>query len=203
MSNLAEQKFGAVRGDGVAPAARCVACKEEICAGATICTKCRTPQDWTRYIFGWKDFGSAILALIPLWSGAIALWALAFKEPAAELRVAAPVCEQGRIVLAFVNDGDTPAVLKLPSLKVVRQSQTTASDLELVPEPSAQYPYLLAPKQSTTVALQSKLAGLSHELPSKSKDSHDLCMLTVETAFQGFKGRDGIASTQCQCPPES
>ena len=203
MSHLAEQKFGAAPGDGVALTARCIACKEEICAGAVVCIKCKTPQNWKRHIFDWKDIGSAILALIPLWSGAFALWALAFREPTAELRLAAPVCELGRIVLAFVNDGDTPAVLKLPNLKVERQSQITASHLELVPEPSAQYPYLLAPKQSTAITLQPKVAGLSNQLPSKSKDPHDLCMLTVETAFQGFKGRDGIASTRCQCPPKS
>jgi hypothetical protein len=204
MNSVVGQQFGETpdAASGT-PIARCVACKEDIRPGAAICTKCKTPQNWTRYIFNWKDVGSAILALVPLWTGAIALWALAFREPAAELRAAAPVCEQGRVVLALVNDGDSAAVLKLPLLKIVRGTQTTMSNVELLPDSSVQYPYLLAPKQSSPVALRPQVSGLLAPLPTKSKDASDTCTLIVETGFRGFKGREGTAAAQCPCPSES
>jgi hypothetical protein len=204
MDNLVGQQFGDTRDAALGePMARCVACQEDIRPGAAICTKCKTPQNWTRYIFNWKDVGSAILALVPLWTGAIALWALAFREPAAELRAAAPICEKARVLLAFVNDGDATAVLKLPLGRILQGAQTSSLNVELLPDPPDQYPYLLAPKQSSPVTLRPKVAGLSTPLPTKSSDTSDTCILIVETVFRGFKGREATAAAQCPCPAES
>ena len=201
MDSVIEQQFAKASDPKLGlPTAHCVACKEDIRPGAAICTKCKTPQNWTRYIFNWKDLGSAILALIPLWTGAFALWTFVFREPAAELRAVAARCEQQRVVLALVNDGDSAAALNLPALKIVRGGQTTPSKVELTPDPSTQYPYLLGPKQSSSVTLRPQVASLAAPLPTNSQDTPETCTLKVEVIFRGFKAREGIASAQCPCP---
>src|SRR5581483_1676162 len=106
-----------------APIATCVACKEDIRPGATVCTKCKSPQDWTRHILNWKEVGSALLALVPLWTGAVALWTLAFRQPEAKLRIVLSACEEKSLTLAMVNDGDAHAVSSAPKPKLSRNGK--------------------------------------------------------------------------------
>ncbi len=189
---------------GTSPATtECVVCREAIRVGATVCTQCKSPQNWSRHVVMWKDLGTAFLALVPLWGGAIALWSLAFRNPVAMVRAVAPVCERSSIVLALANDGEATAVLKRPTLKVTQKvaqsEQTTTSPIELQAEGTA-YPYLLLAKQSISVNLKPRLHGLPTDLPKPTSQNQGDCRLTIEIEFQAFDGRQQIVSAPCQCP---
>jgi hypothetical protein len=180
--------------------AQCVACKEDIRPGATVCTKCKTPQNWTRHIFDWKEVGSAVLALVPLWTGAVALWALAFREPEAKLRTALSACEAQSLSLALVNDGDAYAILSVPEVKLSRDGQV--KPLAIVLKSEQTYPSLLGPKQGASVTLRPQVEGLLSPLPTRASEK-EACVLVIETRFQGFKSKQDTASAACSCPSAS
>jgi hypothetical protein len=184
--------------DGDASKVQCIVCREDIRAGAMVCTQCKNPQNWARHVVMWKDLGTATLALVPLWGGAIALWTLAFKEPTAAVRAIAAGCDRSSIVLALSNEGEAAAVLKLPTIRITRSAQTTPTAIELRPEGA--YPYLLPAKQSQSVTLKPRVAGTAADLPTTLAQSQDACSVTIDVRFQGFNGKERLTSANCQCP---
>lgn len=179
---------------------RCVACREDIRSGATICTHCKSAQNWSRHVQDWKNVGSAAAALVPLWTAAFALWSLAFREPSAEVRAASIVCERARIVFAVANDGDATAVLSLPQLKMrLGSKEAQPPGVDLVLQSPADYSYVLASKQASKAEVKPRISGVSDDFPTKPAQSTETCSLVVEVAFRGFKGRKGVASADCPC----
>jgi hypothetical protein len=184
----------------IPPTTQCVVCKEDIRPNAEVCTKCKSPQNWTRYIFSWKDIGSATLALLPLWTGAYALWNIAFKEPVVQLQLAAPICQKTRVVLAIANYGDAMAILSIPRLNVLNDPNPLKPfDLR----PISDYPYLVDAKRSFQVTLTPQIGGLVSPLPTPNSSNPHACSIVIEVPFTGFKGRGDLAKAKCDCPQES
>lgn len=184
----------------IPPITQCVVCKEDIRPNAEVCTKCKSPQNWTRYIFSWKDVGSATLTLLPLWTGAYALWNIAFKEPVAELQLAAPICEKTRVVLAIANYGDAAAILSMPRLKVLNYPNPPKPfDLR----PISDYRYLVDAKGSFQVTLTPQISEILSPLPTPNSSDPHACSIAIEVPFTGFKGRPDVAKAKCDCPQES
>jgi hypothetical protein len=179
---------------------RCVVCQKDIRSGAAICTECKSPQNWTRHVLAWKDVVSVVLALVPLWGGAWALWNLAFTKSVAQVRTVAVLCEEARLVLAFANDGEVAAIMQIPRLKEVREGQITLLQIQLRPEGDDKYPFVLAAKQSLTATLQPVVQGVNASLPTVSRTSAAKCSLLIETNFRGFGSHEGSASARCGCP---
>jgi hypothetical protein len=181
---------------------QCLVCKEDLPLGATICNACKNPQNWSRYLLRWKDIGTAFVGFVPLWTGAYALWNIAFREPAADLQIVAPVCERTRLLLAMANFGDATAILSPPRLSETRAGAATErTDLQFSPESKDdKYPYVLAPKKDLQIVLRPQISGTLDELPTINADSSGSCKIAIKIAFKGFKGREGAAETECACP---
>ncbi len=89
----------------------CVACAEPIPKAARLCRHCKTRQDWTRHILDWKEVAGAVMAVLPLWAGAIALTAPLIQGKAPDLAVIDAACTDSSAVLTLTNSGEAPAVL--------------------------------------------------------------------------------------------
>jgi hypothetical protein len=183
------------------PKTECIACKEEIPVGASLCKECKTPQDWTRHVPVWKDVGTAVLALAPLWAIAIAAWHYAIKPPAALLRAIASECQLETLELAMANDGDAPAILSMPRLEVkTDQELAKPSSIQLVAADPSSYPYVLSPKQSSHITLRPRASGMTIFGHFPTHQDKQVCNLIVKIEYTGFKGEKNTVLSDCGCP---
>lgn len=88
----------------------CKVCREPMRSGAIKCTSCNAYQDWTRHLMRWSTFGTAVLALVPLWGIAISLRS-AFSAPAAKVEALVTACSATEMRIALVNAGDLDAIV--------------------------------------------------------------------------------------------
>lgn len=172
---------------------RCRVCCEEIRAGAQLCVKCKSPQDWTVHLFRWKEVLAAILALAPLYSAAISLRQLAVKGPL-EPRISAVVlsCDTVRVAVAIANVGTAAGVVRTPELEVLRPG--------MVPER-----YMLDPDSNGSPESRVVKVGESLELKLLRRVSgaeavpieDSSAELMVQVPYLGFDGQSGLASDRC------
>jgi len=90
--------------------APCVVCRKPMPAGAMKCTECESYQDARRFIFSWSGVVTALLALVPIWSGALSLYKLA-GEKKPDVHVEFMACRADELLVAVSNVGELPAVL--------------------------------------------------------------------------------------------
>src|SRR6185295_5160288 len=111
----------------------CVVCREPIRRGAHRCIHCQSAQDWTRYVARWSSFWTAVLALVPLWSGALALRQLAFPDHRPNVRIRPIACTEQGLVLAITNSGKGPGLFGESTLRVEVGGQAASETFALMP----------------------------------------------------------------------
>lgn len=107
----------------------CRECRNPLPEGARKCTNCSSYQDWRRFVFTWSGLFTAMLALVPLWSGAYSLWKLAFPRPA-DVRISIAACKPDRVLTYLNNSGETAAMLGQPRLEFEENGKWSKFDAE-------------------------------------------------------------------------
>lgn len=97
-------------------AGRCRECGAAIPPRALKCAECGAYQDARRHIFASSSVLAAVLALLPLWSGAYSAYSIA-NPATAEVRLELAECRRNSVQLYISNTGGTRAVLQRPILQ--------------------------------------------------------------------------------------
>jgi predicted nucleic acid-binding Zn ribbon protein len=172
----------------------CIVCREAIKPGAQVCIHCDSAQDWTRHVARWSTFGAAILALLPLWSGASSLRQLAFPRHGAEVHVRPVRCTPDQIDLAVTNSGDRPAILVDFTLEV-RSDGTPLKQYALVPKSVDSR--LLKPDDTFILGLEPRTEGAPVTVPTVSTK---VCEYRARVRIEGFSENPDDVTVTCACP---
>lgn len=172
---------------------RCRVCCEDIRAGAQVCVKCNSPQNWTVHLFRWKEVLAAILALVPLYSAAISLRQLAVKErPEPKIRAVVLSCDTVRIAVAVANVGSAAGVVRTPEMELLKGGDVSER-------------YALDPNDDRSGGSRVVKVGETAELNLVRRVSGAEALpiedpsveLVVRVHYLGFDGQSGSASDRC------
>jgi len=97
----------------------CRACGEQISLSANVCHLCGTPQSGPLWLFHWKDFATAIvaiLALLPWLAASYAFLYPLFVRPSPKLVPIVYKCDGSIVGVNIANGGDAIAFIKEISL---------------------------------------------------------------------------------------
>ena len=181
----------------------CVVCKSPIHEGAKVCIQCKSTQDWTRYVFQWKEFIAVLVAVIPLFAGAYSLYQIATKVEKPKVKFFAVECNRNEVTLALANDGNAMALLSRPELFLRRNSgPSEATSITLTFKKVEDYPVVFGAKQTASVVAFPSVGTLGGEYPSASRTG-ELCELEFRIKSQDSDGKIMPISTRCPCPPRS
>ena len=129
----------------------CLECGEKIPADARLCRYCKTPQNWSRFLFRWKDIIVAVLALAPLWGGAYALILPMFEEDTPRLKILDASCESDKPIFLLSNRGNAPAIVKTIGLPFTHEEISLPYEYILRPETvEASKEWIELPPKTTT-----------------------------------------------------
>lgn len=167
----------------------CRECKKPLPAGARKCTECATFQDWRRFIFTWSGVFTATLAIVPLWSGAISLWTLAFPEPA-KVKLALASCKADGVLAYLTNVGGSPAMLGQPRISFPMDGRWTRFEMEF---PMDEDDLLSEPDEIDIVTLSPPPEA------SFSTDDQGGCRLRVAFPVIGEEDEPGLVEAPCTC----
>jgi hypothetical protein len=176
---------------------RCLSCGEEIYRDASICVKCRSPQNWTRHVFQWTGVGAAAAALIPLWAGAWSLWQLIAVTQRADVAVVAFACGPASIRIAADNSGQQAAMLLAAKLRILHNEQEDAHHFSLRFDAAKS---VVEPKKTTFFDLAIQSGGVDViDLPN-FRQAGASCKYELSIAIQDFRGLQTEKKTLCECP---
>ena len=171
----------------------CVACKSQIPVGASVCSECDTWQDWTRYISRWSATLTALLAVAPVWAGAVALYAIAFKR-SADVQVQALSCAGLVVKLAIANDGGSAGNLgRLDHRTAFGWQYSWQADLARAEGRAS----MVQPEAAFVLNLEPRVAGVPTALPVAVSASR--CEYRVRTIVRDFKGGTQERIAECPC----
>jgi hypothetical protein len=172
----------------------CIVCREPIQGGARLCVHCHSAQDWTRYILRWTGVWTAMLALLPLWSGALALREIAFHDHKAEIRLEPITCTRDMIVIAVTNSGDRPGIISQSTLNVAIDKQVANEKFNLVPRTGSQ---IVKPGETFTLELEPRVEGILAPLPIPNSRSE--CEYRIITRIDSFERNWHPLMVSCPC----
>jgi len=172
----------------------CIVCHEAIRRGARLCIHCESAQDWTRHILRWTGVWTAVLALLPLWSGALALLEIAFPNHKAEVKFQPISCTKDAVILAVTNTGDRPGIISKSVLTMWVGNQITEAKFDLMPATKQR---VVRPGQTFTLQLGPQVEGTSSTLPSGRSKS---CEYRIETQVDAFDLGSYPVTVKCPCP---
>lgn len=173
----------------------CIVCREPIQSGATLCVHCKSEQSWTRHVFRWTGVFVAALTLLPVWTGARALWVLAFPNHKTEVRSLAIECSAESLILAFTNSGDRPGIVSGFSLRTVVDGREAKEEVSLVPATDRR---LVSPGETFTLPLLPQIEGVAVPLPLPT-GAWKSCEHRVSTVVKGFDGETSLLTSSCPC----
>jgi hypothetical protein len=176
----------------------CVVCKSAIPSGAQICTACKSPQDWTRYIFRWKEVIATIITAAPLFAGAYSLYQIATRVEHPKIHAFAVECLKDQAQLAIANDGNAIGLLSRPKLAVRRNGREEATDLKVTFDDPGGFPVVFAPKQTAAVTAKPTAGSLAGEYPSAGPAG--TCELEFQIKSQDSDGKITPVNARCPCP---
>jgi hypothetical protein len=173
----------------------CVVCRGTISEGATKCASCDNFQDWRRHILTWSGVITALLALVPVWGGAVSLYKLAFPGDA-EVRIRTIECQQKKIKVAAFNSGGKVGLLTAPRVTVIRnQEQKSISVNFSIDEDDTE----LLSKELDIIELA--LTG-SHNFPTQTT-ANGGCKLRISFQVETLAGSKFERKDECSCPVSS
>lgn len=173
----------------------CVVCHELIQRGAGICIHCDSVQDWTRHIFRWTGVLTAVLALLPLWTGASALRELAFPHHKSDVRFHPIVCTRERMILAVTNSGDRAGIMTEFSLVIVVDSREAKEKFALIPQKERR---IVRPGETFTLNLEPRVEGVPAPLPA-STGLGKTCEYRIAMQVDAFDLGTYSATVNCPC----
>lgn len=176
----------------------CKVCRKQLEAGAAVCSECGNYQDWTRYLFRWKDVIVAVAALAPLWVGAKALHELVTHEPHADIRVVTLECDGQSFRVAASNVGDAAGLLGPARLKFITAQGLIQTQLEMKPAATEQIDPVLAPAATQVLTLRAYSQGAQTIIPYPRVGKP--CNALAEFTLLGFDGARQVQSAACECP---
>jgi len=175
----------------------CVVCREPIRRGAHRCIHCQSAQDWTRYVARWSSFWTAVLALVPLWSGALALRQLAFPDHRPNVRIRPIACTEQGLVLAITNSGKGPGLFGESTLRVEVGGQAASETFALMPAADQR---IAMPDTTSTLRLEPRSGATPVPLPTANGHGTS-CEYQVTIRIDSFEGPASMIPLTCPCPP--
>jgi hypothetical protein len=168
---------------------KCIVCGEDIRLAAQKCTKCSSYQDWRRHVITWSGLGTAILALIPFWTAALALKELAFPGLAkVELKISE--CSKDRIWLHIKNKVGVPAFVSSPNLLYVHDNFQSKFEFDFEDN---DHIHVVKPNEINTLKLTT--SAESANFPTKSISQN--CFLIVQVFVDA---NANPMEEKCACP---
>jgi hypothetical protein len=174
----------------------CVVYREPIRRGASRCVHCQSAQDWTRYVARWSSFWTAVLALVPLWSGAFALRQLAFPDHRPQVKIRPIACTEQGLVLAVTNSGKGPGLVGESSLHVEVGGRAAAETFDLIPAGER----IAMPDSTWTLKLEPRVRGTTALLPT-TNGHESPCEYRGAIRVDAFEGPGSTIPLRCPCPP--
>ena len=181
---------------------RCVVCREEIIAGARLCTHCNTPQGWSRHVVGVASVAGAVVTVLSLVGAAVSLggaWQTLQKlVPApAKLTAIARACGRDTVELGVANLGDKPALLQSVTLRL----RLDGSLREPVPLTAVAGAEIIEPHKMQPITYEHRVSGAVSPLrPTLTGVAACDYLITVETATIEGPGRP--VEMTCACPAQ-
>ena len=166
----------------------CRECFQPIPAGARKCTKCQSFQDWRRPIFVWSGVVTAMLALVPLWTGAYSLFTIAFPEPA-HVEAEITACSSSQLIATLHNTGKLRAVVGLPRVEHFYDGQWHKFD----------YTYTLDEDKSVADPDDIDVIDLSPPIGSFNSDPDQPCRLKAIFPVHEKRGETRKVEATCTC----
>lgn len=189
MSSAAKHQDSHVR--GTVP---CIVCKEPIHRGARICTQCKSWQDWTRHLTRWSTTIAAALAIVPLWTGAVSLYKIAFHH-AAEIKIQALTCDISAVTLVVTNSGDRAGILGSSSLSLQVNDISVGKPITL--RAVEEHP-VVRPRETFVLRLEPRVEGVPSVIPVPTNAK--TCAYHVATEVREFERGSHEALVSCACP---
>lgn len=144
-----------VQSEAVVPKQRCIACRQEIEAGATICVHCKTPQTWRRYLLFSSTVLSLLVALASVLGLTLPILQKSFHSPRSNITVSllsvGDIKPRGgasigdlwtgytfmlTLQLALTNNGDAPGTLTAGAVELRVGPNQVASGRFTLAEPN-------------------------------------------------------------------
>jgi hypothetical protein len=183
--------------------AQCVVCRESIQSGAAVCIHCNNFQNWTRHVLRWTGVLTAVLALVPLWGGARALWELAFPDHKADVRSYALSCEKEGVILAVTNLGDRPGTLNGFSIVPVVDGQPAKEEALFLSRNSDVDKNgdkrVVRAGETFVLDLEQRIEDVHSDLTIPNK-AWKTCEYGIAVQVNTFEGVNSSVSTKCPCP---
>jgi hypothetical protein len=186
-----------VQQDQENPLGRCVVCKESIQQDALVCTHCNSWQDGSRHIARWSATITALLAIAPLWAGAVSLYKIALPQEA-EIKMQALACEESKIKLIVTNVGDRPGILGNSSVSIYREGKAKDGPFPLI---TADGHSIVRPQEAFEVSLEPTFRGSKMSFDAQSYGMK--CEYRIQTIVRGFDEKSEELVTTCNCPVKS
>jgi hypothetical protein len=138
--------------------------------------------------------GGALLAVVPLWTGAWALLQLALYREA-HLRVLPVACGPESLSIAATNIGGRPAMVEGSDLEVVADGELLANRLPLVPREENS---VLQPNDTRIYSLAPVISGIPTMIPRPV--SSQSCIYRILIRVKDFEDRSDLIQLTCPCP---
>lgn len=172
----------------------CIVCKERIPFGAQVCTHCKSWQDWSRYLVRWRLPVATVLAMLPLWTGAISLYNIAFRR-AADVKILAVSCELATVSLAITNSGGHPGILGRSSVSLQVNGAVVGKPILLK---ASKEQAIVRPQETFVLNLRPLIEDVPTSIPVPI--SAKACSYRVVTTVREFQGSSHELTTSCSCP---
>lgn|GEM_PF-4294979 len=173
----------------------CIACRESIQRDASVCVHCKSAQDWTRHILRWTAVWTAALALLPLWSGALALREIAFPNHKAAVKFHPISCTKEVVILAVTNSGDRPGIISEFSLNILVDNRLAKETFDLIPRTERR---VVLPGETFTLELEPRVEGVLAPLPTP-KRFLKTCEYRILTRVAAFDLSAYPTTVSCPC----
>jgi len=138
-----------------------------------------------------------MLVLVPLWTGAVALFQIAFRSHA-EVKVQALTCDTAFVMLAVTNTGERAGILGRSSLLVQMDGRPVGEPIPLHPIDEHA---VVRPQEAFVLKLQPRVEGVASGLPMPADATR--CRYQISTTVSGFDGSSHDEFVTCPCPSSS
>jgi hypothetical protein len=176
----------------------CKVCRQPIANDAVFCHECKNYQDWTRYLFRWKDVVVALAALAPLWLGAQALRDFVRNREDADIKILALRCDAEIYRVAASNTGGAAGILGSAKLEFTTSQGNTPTEIELRARTSSPRDTMLAPGAAEVFDFEAFAQGKKTQIPFPATGRP--CAALARFVVRSFDGGERTAATTCDCP---
>ena len=131
---------------------------------------------------------------MPLWTGALSLYKLAFRH-AAEVKVQALTCESDVVSLAITNSGGRAGILG--NSRVSLEVNNEVVNRPTVLQAEKEHP-VVKPQESFVLKMVPRIDGIASKIPSPPSSAS--CRYRIATQVREFDGASHDVTASCPCP---